>query len=182
MKFLKTAIDGVVIVEPDVHGDDRGFFLETYHAQRYKDNGIPYEFIQDNHSGSNQGALRGLHYQLHHTQGKLLRAIVGEVFDVAVDIRRSSPTFGRWVGTTLSSQNKRQLWVPPGFAQGFYVLSQWAEVVYKVTDYYAPGWDRTILWNDPQIGIQWPLLEDQPPILSEKDANGALLAQAEVFD
>ena len=182
MKFLKTAIEDVIIVEPEIYGDDRGFFLETYQARLFKQNGIPHEFVQDNHSGSNQGALRGLHYQLKQTQGKLLRAIAGEIFDVAVDIRRSSPNFGQWVGTTLSSQNKHQLWVPPGFAQGFYVLSQWAEVVYKVTDYYAPGWDRTILWNDPQIGIQWPLLEGRPPILSKKDANGLLLAQADVFD
>jgi dTDP-4-dehydrorhamnose 3,5-epimerase len=182
MKFLKTAIDDVIIIEPEIYGDDRGFFLETYQARLFKENGIPHEFVQDNHSGSRQGVLRGLHYQLHQTQGKLLRVIDGEIYDAAVDIRRSSPTFGQWVGTILSSQNKYQLWVPPGFAQGFYVLSQWAEVLYKVTDYYAPGWDRTILWNDPQIGIQWPLLEGQAPILSEKDAKGSLLAQAEVFD
>ncbi len=163
-------------------GDARGFFMETYQAQRFAEAGICADFVQDNHSGSRQGILRGLHYQIRQAQGKLFRVVVGEVFDVAVDIRRSSPTFGRWVGVTLSAENHRQVWVPPGFAHGFYVLSDWAEVVYKTTDYYAPQWERSLLWNDPALGIDWPLVNAQPPLLSAKDAQGLPLSQAETFE
>lgn len=180
MEFFQTSLPDVIRIEPKVYGDTRGFFMETFQAQRFRSAGIPDIFVQDNHSGSRQGTLRGLHYQIHQPQGKLLRVIQGEVFDVAVDLRRSSPSFGRWEGVILSAENRRQLWVPPGFAHGFYVLSEWAELVYKVTDYYAPEWERTLLWNDSQLGIQWPLL-DEPPILSEKDSAGRLLSEAETY-
>ena len=143
---------------------------------------LPGEFVQDNHSGSMKGALRGLHYQIRQPQGKLVRVIAGEVFDVAVDLRRSSPSFGRWVGAGLSAERRDQLWIPPGFAHGFYVLSEWAEVLYKATDYYAPQWERCLLWNDPQVGVEWPISAEVPPILSEKDSRGAPLSQAEVYD
>lgn len=156
--------------------------METFHERGFKELGLQEKFIQDNHSGSRQGILRGLHYQIRHVQGKLVRAVVGEIFDVAVDIRRSSPTFGQWVGITLSGENRHQLWVPPGFAHGFYVLSEWAEVIYKVTDYYAPEWEKTLLWDDPAIGIQWPLIDGMPPVLSDKDARGKPLGEAEIFD
>ena len=156
--------------------------METFHARGFKEFGLPEKFVQDNHSGSRQGILRGLHYQIRQAQGKLVRAVVGEIFDVAVDIRRSSPSFGQWVGTSLSGENRQQLWIPPGFAHGFYVLSEWAEVIYKVTDYYAPEWEKTLLWNDPEIGIEWPLIEGKPPILSDKDARGKSLSEAELFD
>lgn len=182
MKFIPAAIPDIVLVEPHVFGDDRGFFVETYQAQQFAQAGIRTQFVQDNHSGSRQGILRGLHYQIRHPQGKLVRVIAGEVYDVAVDIRRSSPTFGRWEAVHLSAQNKMQIWVPPGFAHGFYVLSEWAEVIYKVTDFYAPQWERTLLWDDPQVGIPWPLLNAQPPVLSGKDQVGLPLDQAELFD
>jgi dTDP-4-dehydrorhamnose 3,5-epimerase len=182
MKFLPTAIPDVVLIEPRVFGDERGFFLETYRADTFAAAGISATFVQDNHSGSRQGILRGLHYQIRQPQGKLVRVVAGEVFDVAVDLRRSSPTFGRWVGVTLSAENKRQLWVPVGFAHGFYVVSAWAEVVYKVTDFYAPQWERTIVWNDPQLRIAWPLVGGQPPTVSAKDAQGRLFAAAELFE
>jgi dTDP-4-dehydrorhamnose 3,5-epimerase len=142
---------------------------------------ITTEFVQDNHSGSAQSVLRGLHYQIQRPQGKLVRAVSGEVFDVAVDLRRSSDTFGKWVGATLTAENKRQLWIPPGFAHGFYVLSDWADLLYKVTEYYSPEWDRVLRWDDPEIGIDWPLIDDAPPILSEKDAHGKSLRDAETF-
>ena len=182
MKFQPTRIPDVIVIEPQVHGDERGFFLEFYEAQKFAGAGIKADFVQDNHSGSVQNTLRGLHYQIRHTQAKLVRAISGEVFDVAVDLRRSSPTFGKWVGVPLSAENKRQVWIPKGFAHGFYTISEWAEITYKVSDYYAPKWDRTLLWNDPQIGIQWPLLEDVKPILSAKDQRGKLLGEAELFE
>lgn len=181
MQFLPTDIPDVLIIQPRVFGDERGFFLESYQAQRFAEAGIPHTFVQDNHSGSSQGILRGLHYQVRQAQGKLVRAVVGEIFDVAVDLRRASPTFGRWAGTRLSAANKHMLWIPPGFAHGFYVLSEWAEVLYKATDYYAPQWERSLLWNDPQLGIDWPLIDGQPPTLSTKDAAGLPLAQAEVY-
>lgn len=181
MKFKSSPIHDVRLIEPDVYGDERGFFMETYHANRYSANGIATSFVQDNHSGSGKGVLRGLHYQIRQAQGKLVRVIAGEIFDVAVDLRRSSATFGKWIGQTLTTQNKYQLWIPPGFAHGFYVLSDWAEIVYKATDYYAPEWERTLLWNDPAIGIDWPLLEDRVPILSAKDLRGLPLAQAETY-
>lgn len=182
MQFIQTEIPDIILVEPRVFGDERGFFTETYQAQRFAEAGICADFVQDNHSGSRQGILRGLHYQIRQAQGKLFRVAVGEVFDVVVDIRRSSPTFGRWVGVTLSAKNHRQIWVPPGFAHGFYTLSDWAEVVYKTTDYYAPQWERSLLWNDPALGIDWPLIDAQPPLLSAKDAQGLPLSQAETFE
>jgi dTDP-4-dehydrorhamnose 3,5-epimerase len=182
MRFKRTAIPDVLIVEAELHGDHRGFFMETYRKNLFFDNGIPYEFVQDNHSGSAQGILRGLHYQIKHPQGKLVRAGRGELFDVAVDIRRSSPTFGQWVGAILSAENRKQLWVPPGFAHGFYVLSEWAELIYKATDYYAPTWDRSLQWDDPHLNITWPLINGEQPILSEKDRLAPLLEDADLFD
>lgn len=181
MEIISTQIPDVKLIKPQVFGDHRGFFLETYQEQKFAAGGITTKFVQDNHSGSQQGILRGLHYQIAHTQGKLVRAAVGEIFDVAVDIRESSPTFGQWAGAVLSAENKHQLWVPEGFAHGFYVISEWAEVLYKATDYYAPEHERSILWNDPALGIEWPLVNNQPPILSQKDKEGVLLANAEIF-
>jgi len=182
MQFEPTAIPDVIVLQPKVLGDIRGFFMETFRADDLAASGIAGPFVQDNHSGSLQGILRGLHYQIHQVQGKIVRTVSGEIFDVAVDLRRNSPTFSRWVSTILSSQNKKQLWIPPGFAHGFYVLSEWAEVVYKVTDYFAPECERSLLWNDPVLGIEWPLMNGRPPILSEKDAHGKLLSEAELFD
>ena len=181
MQLTPLTIPDVVVIEPKVFQDDRGFFLETFQAEKYRAAGISVPLVQDNLSGSRGGVLRGLHYQMRQPQGKLVSAIVGEVFDVAVDLRRSSPTFGRWVGVTLSSQNHRQIWVPPGFAHGFYVLSEWAEITYKVTDFYDPQGERTLIWNDPQVGIHWPLPDDQKPILSPKDAQGLPLSGADLF-
>ena len=180
--FEQTEIPGVLIFQPKVFGDERGFFMETFRSDLFAGSGIAGIFVQDNHSGSQQGILRGLHYQIRHAQGKLVRTVAGEIFDVAVDLRRSSETFGHWVGARLSAKNKKQIWIPPGFAHGFYVLSEWAEVVYKTTDYYAPEWERCLLWNDPALGIAWPLLQGQPPVLSEKDSQGNLLAEAELFE
>jgi len=182
MKFTPTAIGDVILIEPDVFGDERGFFIETYHAQRFATAGIPESFVQDNHSGSEEGILRGLHYQIRQPQGKLVRVVAGEVFDVAVDLRRASPTFGKWVGHYLSAQNKLELWIPPGFAHGFYVISEWADVIYKVTDFYARQWERTLLWNDPDLGIAWPILTGKPPVLSPKDAKGKRLVEADTYD
>lgn len=180
MEFVPTTIPDVLLVKPNLFEDPRGFFLETYRENRFAEAGISQKFVQENHSASERGVLRGLHYQIRQPQGKLVRVIAGEIFDVAVDIRRSSPTFGQWVGIILSAENKDQLWLPAGFAHGFYVLSERAEVTYKVTDYYAPEWDRSLLWNDPQIGIEWPLVAD--PILSSKDINAKKLSEAELFD
>jgi dTDP-4-dehydrorhamnose 3,5-epimerase len=182
MQITPTSLADVFLIEPKVFGDDRGFFMETYQAQRFAEAGLPTSFVQDNHSRSRQGTLRGLHYQIQQAQGKLVRVVIGEMFDVVVDIRRSSATFGRWVGTILSAHNKLQLWVPPGFAHGFYVTSEWAEVLYKTTDYYAPEWERTIRWDDPDLGIEWPLVGGQFPLLSAKDAQGKSLREAEKFD
>lgn len=182
MKFTPTSIPDVLLIEPTVYGDERGFFMETYQSQHFSEAGISDRFVQDNHSGSRQYTLRGLHYQIRRSQGKLVRVGVGEVYDVAVDIRRSSPTFGKWEGVRLSAQNKLQLWIPPGFAHGFYVLSEWAEIIYKSTDYYAPQWERTINWNDPELGIQWPLINGQDPILSEKDSRGTPFKEADLFE
>ena len=181
MDFKATKIPEVIIIEPTVHGDERGFFMETFRAGEFAAAGIDGSFVQDNHSGSVQGTLRGLHYQIKQVQGKLLQVTQGEIFDVAVDLRRSSPTFGNWVGEVLSLDNKKQLWIPPGFAHGFYVMSEWANVIYKTTDYYAPEWDRTLLWNDVEIGIEWPLIDGADPLVSEKDSKGMLLRDAEVF-
>jgi dTDP-4-dehydrorhamnose 3,5-epimerase len=182
MRFIPTDIPEVIIIEPQVFGDTRGFNMETYHSSRFAQAGIQANFVQDNHSGSRQGILRGLHYQIRQSQAKLVRVICGEVYDVAVDIRRSSPSFGKWVGVNLSAENKRQIWIPAGFAHGFYTLSEWAELVYKVSDLYAPEWERTLIWNDPELGIPWPLINKQMPILSKKDAEGKPLDQAELFD
>jgi dTDP-4-dehydrorhamnose 3,5-epimerase len=182
MTFEPTKIPDVLIFKPKVSSDMRGFFLETFRADVFSRSGIPGPFVQDNHSGSQQGILRGLHYQIRQGQGKLVRAVVGEIFDVVVDLRRSSPTFGHWVGVLLSAGNKYQIWVPVGFAHGFYVLSEWADVIYKSTDYYAPEWERTLLWNDPALGIEWPLKNGQTPLLSEKDSRGKLLSEAELFE
>jgi dTDP-4-dehydrorhamnose 3,5-epimerase len=175
-----TAIPDVLILEPKVFGDSRGFFFESFNAQDFANStGLDVSFVQDNHSRSAQGVLRGLHYQLQQAQGKLVRVVRGSVFDVAVDIRKSSPTFGQWVGCELSEDNHRQFWVPPGFAHGFVVLSSSADFLYKTTDYYAPQYERCIAWNDPQIGIKWPA--NISPLLSTKDAAGLSLAVAEVF-
>jgi dTDP-4-dehydrorhamnose 3,5-epimerase len=183
MQFIPTSLPGILLIEPRVFADERGFFMETFQARKFAEAGISVEFVQDNHSGSERGSLRGLHYQIHQAQGKLVRAVVGEVFDVVVDLRRSSPAFGKWEGFCLSDEKKQQLWVPPGYAHGFYVLSSWAEVIYKTTDFYAPQWERTLLWNDPALGIEWPLSKagDQV-ILSEKDAQGKPLLEAEVYE
>lgn len=180
MKFVAQKIPDVLLVEPKVFEDPRGFFLETYREELFAQAGITARFIQDNHSRSQKGVLRGLHYQIRHPQGKLVRVILGEIFDVAVDIRRHSPTFGQWVGVYLSAQNKNQLWVPPGFAHGFYVVSEFAEVTYKVDDLYAPEWERSILWNDPTVGIEWPL-HDSIPSLSKKDLEASTFPNAEFF-
>lgn len=166
MRFTPLALPEVILVEPDVHRDARGFFLETYHVERYLAGGIPGPFVQDNHSRSVRGTLRGLHAQRRRPQGKLVRAVDGEMFDVAVDIRRASPTFGRWVGVRLSGENFRQLYVPPGFAHGFCVLSEVVNVEYKCTDFYDPGDEIGLVWNDPEVGIEWPVSD---PIISEKD-------------
>lgn len=182
MKAIPTEIPDVVILEPQVFYDARGFFMETYHTRKLAELGITAQFVQDNHSRSQRGTLRGLHYQLRQAQGKLVRVVYGEIFDVAVDLRRRSPTFGQWTGAILSADNKHQLWIPPGFAHGFYALSETVDLLYKVTDYYAPEWDRTLLWNDPQINIAWPLVDGQPPVLSAKDTQGRPFSQAEVFE
>jgi dTDP-4-dehydrorhamnose 3,5-epimerase len=173
LKFVPTDLPGVVIIEPDVHKDARGFFLETFHEKKYADARILGPFVQDNHSHSARGTLRGLHAQLRHPQGKLVRAVSGEMFDVAVDIRKGSPAFGRWTGVTLSGDNFRQLYIPPGFAHGFCVLSEEVDVEYKCTDFYDPSDELTVLWCDPKIGIQWPVTT---PSLSKKDAEASPLA------
>ena len=181
MQCSTTPLPGVLILEPKVFGDDRGFFFESFNQRTWQQlTGIECSFVQHNHSRSAQHVLRGLHYQIRQPQGKLVRVVSGEVFDVTVDIRRSSPHFGQWFGITLSAENKRQLWIPEGFAHGFYVTSSSAEFLYLTTDYYAPEHERTIAWNDPTIGISWPLSGE--PLLSAKDTQGRLLAEADVFD
>jgi dTDP-4-dehydrorhamnose 3,5-epimerase len=182
MEFITTTIPDVILINPVIFGDARGFFVETYRQSEFADAGIQEHFVQDNHSGSIQGTLRGLHYQVKNTQGKLVQVVTGEIFDVAVDLRRSSSSFGMWVGEILSAENKKQLWIPPGFAHGFYVMSDWANVLYKVTDYYAPEWDRTLLWSDPAIGIDWPLIPSKELNISSKDSQGQLLENADTFD
>jgi len=180
VKVIPTGIPDVLLIQPVVRQDARGFFVETWHEARYRAAGIDLGFVQDNYSRSGRGTLRGLHYQTQHSQGKLVRVAAGEVFDVAVDLRASSPTFGRWVGAMLSGDNHHQLWVPPGFAHGFYVTSETADVLYKCTELYAPEYERTLRWDDPDIGIEWPL-GGRPPILSQKDAAAAGLRQAPVY-
>jgi dTDP-4-dehydrorhamnose 3,5-epimerase len=179
---ISTKIADVLLIQLDVYEDDRGYFIETYQREKYREAGIPHDFVQDNMSFSRQGVLRGLHYQIQQPQGKLVQVLKGKIFDVCVDIRKSSPTFRQWVGAELSDENGRQLWVPPGFAHGFYVLSEMAYVTYKTTDFYAPQWERTILWNDPAIGIEWPLQGGAEPVVSGKDAQGKLLDEAELFE
>jgi dTDP-4-dehydrorhamnose 3,5-epimerase len=178
MQFMRTELEGVLIVEPEVFEDERGFFMESYHKPRFQAAGIDVEFVQDNHSRSGKGVLRGMHYQLRHPQGKLVRVIRGEALDVAVDLRRRSATFGRWLGCVLSEANRRQLYIPPGFAHGFCVLSDAAEVLYKCTDVYRPDDEHTLFWNDPALAIDWPISD---PIISAKDQRGVLLAQAECY-
>jgi dTDP-4-dehydrorhamnose 3,5-epimerase len=180
LRVTPTNIPEVLILEPRVFGDDRGFFLESYNERVFHDAGIVGKFVQDNHSRSVRNVIRGLHYQIRNPQGKLVRVVNGAVFDVAVDLRRSSPTFGRWAGTELSDQNKRILWIPPGFAHGFVVLSPTVDFLYKTTEFYEPQWDRTILWNDPDLAIKWPI--DGAPIVSVKDAAAPPFRLAEVFD
>ena len=182
MNIIKTAIPDVLLIQPRVFGDARGFFMETYQSQRFAEAGITASFVQDNHSGSRKGILRGLHYQIRQTQAKLVRVVVGEIFDVAVDLRRGSPTYGAWTGQILSAENHSMLWVPAGFAHGFYVTSDWAEFVYKVSDFYAPDAERTLLWNDPTVGVEWPIPPGEAPLLSEKDSQGQLFNECEHFD
>jgi dTDP-4-dehydrorhamnose 3,5-epimerase len=179
MQVIPTAIEGALILEPKVFGDARGFFLESWNRRQFATLGLDVDFVQDNHSRSQKGVLRGLHYQIRQTQGKLVRAVRGEVFDVAVDLRKSSPTFGRWASVNLSEDNHRMFWIPPGCAHGFLTLSDSADFLYKATDYYAPEHERSLLWNDPTIGIDWPL--ESPPLLAAKDAAGLPFGQAEVF-
>ena len=180
MRVTPTAIPDVLVVEPRVFGDDRGFFFESWNRRALAQAGLDVDFVQDNHSRSARGVLRGLHYQIRHPQGKLVRVVAGEVFDVAVDLRRGSPTFGRHVAVTLSAENKRMLWVPPGFAHGFCVTSESADFLYKTTDYWYPEHERTLLWNDPALGIAWPV--DGTPLVAAKDAAGTPLANAELYD
>lgn len=181
MNIIQTNIPEVLIVEPKVFGDERGFFFESYNEKQWREaTGLKTRFVQDNHSRSARGVLRGLHYQIRQPQGKLVRCVFGEVFDAAVDLRKNSPTFGKWAGALLSAGNKRQLWVPEGFAHGFLVLSDAAEFLYKTTDYYAPEYERSILWNDPDLGIDWPI--EGEPVLSGKDAAAPLFKDAEYFE
>ncbi len=179
MQLVPTTLKDVYVVEPKVFGDERGFFLESYNERTFETLGLPTRFRQDNHSGSRKGVLRGLHYQLRQPQGKLVRALKGEIFDVAVDLRQDSSDFGKWFGAVLSTENKRSLWVPPGFAHGFLVMSDFAEVAYKATEFYAPEHERSLLWNDPAIGIEWPQCGELT--LSAKDKAGSLLADAETY-
>ena len=181
MRIVPTAIADVLVLEPKVFGDARGFFMESYNARAFREaTGLDVQFVQDNHSRSARGVLRGLHYQIHQPQGKLVRVVRGAVFDVAVDLRRRSPTFGRWVGAELSEDNYHQMWVPPGFAHGFVVLSESADFLYKTTDYYAPQHERCLAWNDSAVGVAWPLADE--PQLSAKDRAGQALAECEVFE
>jgi len=182
MNIRNTKLPGVMLVEPKIFEDERGFFFECYHKQLFGKNKINLEFVQDNHSRSKQGTLRGMHYQILQPQGKLIRVIIGEIYDVAIDLRKTSPTFGVWMGLYISAANRKQLYIPPGFAHGFYVVSEWAEVLYKATDYYAPKWERTLLWNDEKINISWPLIDENQPLLSVKDASGTPFDQADVYD
>ena len=182
MNVRSLSIPDLKLIEPRVFGDERGFFIETWSERNFSEHGLELNFLQDNLSRSARGILRGLHYQIRHPQGKLVRCTRGEVFDVAVDVRRSSPTFGRWEGVVLSEENKSSLWVPPGFAHGFYVISESADFQYKCSDIYSPEHERTIAWNDPDLGVAWPVHEGTTPTLSEKDAIGTSFADAEVFD
>jgi dTDP-4-dehydrorhamnose 3,5-epimerase len=180
MKALPTGLADVFVIEPRVFADARGFLFESHNRRAFRDaTGLDVEFVQDNHSRSVKNALRGLHYQIQQAQGKLVRVVIGRVFDVAVDLRRTSPQFGKWTGVELDAESKNQIWIPPGFAHGFYVLSDFADVLYKTTDFYAPQHERTVLWNDPRLAIAWPLKGE--PILAEKDKRGATLEAAELY-
>ncbi len=181
MEFTATQIPDVIVIDPVVFEDSRGFFMETWQARKYSDAGIDAVFMQDSQSRSARGTIRGLHYQIEQAQGKLIRVIQGEAFDVLVDLRKSSATFGQWVGEVLSAGNRKMIWVPPGFAHGFLVLSESAEFEYRCTDYYAPEHQRTLQWDDPDIGIDWPLQDGQKPLMSEKDLAGVALKDAEVY-
>ncbi|MAJ45739.1 MAG: dTDP-4-dehydrorhamnose 3,5-epimerase [Planctomycetes bacterium TMED75] len=182
MKPIKTNLIDCLVLEPVVHGDDRGFFIESWNSRTFDELGLQLDFVQDNHSRSSQGVLRGLHFQVNTPQGKLVRVTQGSVFDVAVDLRRGSATFGEWFGTELSESNKRMLWVPPGFAHGFLVLSEFADFQYKCTEYYSQKDDRGIRWDDPQIGIDWPIPSGRIPLLSDKDRNAPGIARSETFE
>ena len=182
MDIKPTQIPDVLLIHPAVHGDARGFLMETYREEAFIQAGLRVNFVQDNHSLSTQGVLRGLHYQIRQPQAKLVRVVVGEIYDIAVDLRRSSATFGRWVGESLSADNKQQLYIPEGFAHGFLVLSTKAEVLYKASDYYAPEWDRTLLWNDPALAISWPIKPGEHPIISSKDKAGKRFAETETYE
>lgn len=181
MEFIKMQIPDVVLVKPKVFGDTRGYFFESWEARKFSQAGLDLNFVQDNYSRSGKNILRGLHYQIRQPQGKLVRVTSGEVYDVAVDLRRSSAHFGQWVGTILSADNKHQLWIPPGFAHGFYVMSESAEFFYKCTDYYAPEFERTLRWDDPSLNIPWPIMTGAAPLLSNKDSFGKALTEAECF-
>ena len=181
MEFIPTALPEVILIKPKVFGDSRGFFLESWQQQKFTDAGIDAKFVQDNHSRSAQWTLRGMHYQMQHTQGKLVRVTCGAAFDVAIDVRRSSPRFGQWVGVELNDNNHQMLWVPPGFAHGFLALSATVDFLYKVTDTYAPQHERTIRWNDPDVGIVWPIPAGVSPLLAARDANAMGIKDAEVF-
>ena len=181
MEFTATRIPEVIVIDPVVFEDQRGFFMETWQAKKFNDAGIAAKFVQDSQSRSTHGTVRGLHYQIEQAQGKLIRVIQGEAFDVLVDLRKSSPTFGQWVGETLSAGNRKIIWVPPGFAHGFQVLSDSADFEYRCTDFYAPEHERTIRWDDPDIGVDWPLQEGQEPMMSDKDLAGVALKDAEVY-
>jgi dTDP-4-dehydrorhamnose 3,5-epimerase len=181
MQIVEKALNGVVLLEPKVFGDERGFFMETFNERVFRElTGVTLDFVQDNHSRSARNVLRGLHYQIQQPQGKLVRVVSGSVFDVAVDMRRSSPTYGRWFGAELTAQNKRQMWVPPGFAHGFVVTSDTADFLYKTTDYWAPEFERSLAWNDPTVGVAWPM--EGEPLLSAKDKSGAAFGVAEVYE
>lgn len=182
MKYIKTKIPEVILIEPTVFGDRRGFFMETWQEKDFQNKAAKVSFVQDNHSKSSQGTLRGLHYQIQQPQGKLVRVTSGSVFDVAVDLRKSSSTFGHWVGFELSADNKRILWVPEGFAHGFFVISETAEFTYKCTNYYAPEYERSLAWNDPFVNIDWPIAAPEKPILSDKDLHASMFADAEYFE
>ena len=182
MKFIPTKLPDVMIVEPDVYGDSRGFFMETWHADKFAAGGITADFVQDNHSRSSKGVLRGLHYQIKKTQGKLVRVLNGEIFDVVVDLRKSSITFGQWFGIDLNAENKKMLWVPPGFAHGFYVKTQFADFFYKCTGFYAPEYEMAIRWDDSDLAIEWPLIDTKHPILSPKDDAAVAFKNAEYFE
>lgn len=181
MKVSPRAIPEVKIIEPQVFTDQRGFFMETWNQQVFAEAGIAENFVQDNHSRSTRGVLRGLHYQLRHPQGKLMRVISGQIFDVAVDLRADSPFFGKWVGEIISAENNHMLWLPAGFAHGFYIISEVADVVYKCTDFYDPEGEKTIRWDDPEIAIDWPLVNGEKPVVSDKDTRGSYLKDAETY-